>query len=367
MFGDRMVIANATGCSSIWGGPLPAIPYTTNDLGHGPAWSNSLFEDNAEFGLGMLIANKYRRAKLVEKTRDYLGADDMTACADALAGVKMDDDLKEALAKWADGANLSSGSRERAEALKAQLEAHKSKIPLLTELWENKELLVKPSQWIIGGDGWGYDIGYAGIDHVIATGEDVNILVMDNEVYSNTGGQASKATPTAAIAKFAAGGKVQGKKDLGAMAMTYGNVYVAQIASGANAQQTIKAFREAEEYPGPSLIIAYTPCINHGLTGGMFMTLEEAKEAVQSGYWSLYRYNPDNAEKDKPAMELDFKKPDFSTMKDFMMKQNRFSSLKAVRGDKAEELFDKTVGFAKKRFLYYADLSGQGEKIRENI
>ncbi|MDR3152567.1 MAG: pyruvate:ferredoxin (flavodoxin) oxidoreductase, partial [Bifidobacteriaceae bacterium] len=325
LFGDRMIIANATGCSSIWGGPMPAIPFTTNQAGHGPAWSNSLFEDNAEFGLGIAVAGKYRRDELIAKTRDYLGADDMTACADALAGVQMDQDLKTALAQWADNAYISENSRQRAENLKKQLQTHKSKLPILTELWQNKELLAKPSQWIIGGDGWGYDIGYAGIDHVIASGEDVNILVMDNEVYSNTGGQASKATPTAAIAKFAAAGKTQGKKDLGAMAMTYGGVYVAQIASGANAQQTIKAFKEAEAYQGPSLIIAYTPCINHGLKGGMFMSLDEAKEAVESGYWSLYRYNPDNAELSKPAMTLDYKKPDFSIMKDFMLKQNRFS------------------------------------------
>jgi pyruvate-ferredoxin/flavodoxin oxidoreductase len=367
LFGDRMIIANATGCSSIWGGPLPAIPFTTNDKGHGPAWSNSLFEDNAEYGLGMYMANKYRRSKLINKTRDYLGADDYIACADALANVQIDDELKTALAQWADGAFVSEGSRNRAENLKKQIQLHKSKIPLLTELWDNKELLIKPSQWIIGGDGWGYDIGYAGIDHVIATGEDINILVMDNEVYANTGGQASKATPTAAIAKFAASGKTTGKKDLGAMAMTYGNVYVAQIASGANAQQTIKAFREAEAYPGPSIIIAYTPCINHGLKGGMFMSLAEAKEAVESGYWSLYRYNPDNLDKNKSAMMLDYKKPDFSIMKDFMMKQNRFSALQTVHKDKAEQLFDKTVDFAKKRFLYYADLSGQGDKIRQTV
>ena len=220
---------------------------------------------------------------------------------------------------------------------------------------------------MIGGDGWAYDIGYGGIDHVISTGADVNILVLDNEVYSNTGGQISKATPAAAIVKFAASGKNAAKKDLGMMAMTYGNVYVAQIASGANAIQTMRAFEEAEKFPGPSVIIAYTPCIVHGLSGGMRQSIQEAKDAVSSGYWSLYRYNPSLKAQGKEPMSLDFKKPDFSKMPDFMRTQVRFRALETVHPEHAKALFDKTVNDAKTRFYNYARLAGQEEKIRQRL
>jgi pyruvate-ferredoxin/flavodoxin oxidoreductase len=363
LFGDRMTIANATGCSSIWGAAIPAAPFTTNAQGFGPAWSNSLFEDNAEFGLGIFLANKIKREGLLGRAKDILGmGDNATACGEnAMANATLSAGTRAALQEWVDGYNVSEGSRDRAEALKAALEkdgGEKATDPILKEIFKGKDLFAKPSQWIIGGDGWGYDIGYGGVDHVLASGEDVNILVMDNEVYSNTGGQASKATPAAAIAKFAAAGKQAGKKDLGSMAMTYGNVYVAQIASGANSAQTLKAIQEAEAYNGPSLVIAYTPCINHGLAGGMHLTLQEAKEAVESGYWQLYRFDPQKGEDGKNPFQLDFKKPDFSKTKEFMLKQNRFSSLQRIQGDNADKLYDKTVADAKRRYNRYAVMAG---------
>ncbi|MBP2100188.1 pyruvate:ferredoxin (flavodoxin) oxidoreductase [Enterococcus rivorum] len=353
MFGDRMLIANATGCSSIWGGAAPVSPYTTNDQGQGPAWSNSLFENNAEFGYGMLLANQTRR--------EHLAIDMSKAMKD------VSPELKALMIDWIDHMNHGEGTQQRAAKLKAALLEEKQGNPLLEELFTQNDLFVKNSQWMIGGDGWAYDIGYGGIDHVLASGADVNILVLDNEVYSNTGGQTSKATPASAIAKFSASGKYVSKKDLGMMAMTYGNVYVAQIASGANQMQTIKAFEEAEKFPGPSLIIAYTPCIVHGLSGGMGKTLQEAKEAVSSGYWSLYRFNPEAKEVGKNPMSLDYKKPKFEEMKDFMRKQVRFSSLETTQPQFAEKLFDKTVEDAKERFYNYARLAGQEEKIRAKL
>ncbi|MDR2508573.1 MAG: pyruvate:ferredoxin (flavodoxin) oxidoreductase [Candidatus Ancillula sp.] len=363
LFGDRMTIANATGCSSIWGAAIPAAPFTTNAKGFGPAWSNSLFEDNAEFGLGIFLANKIKREGLLESAKDILSlGDSATACGEnAMAHAALGDDLRNALQDWVNGYNDSEANRDRAEALKealAKAGGESASDPVLRDLYKGRDLFAKPSQWIIGGDGWGYDIGYSGVDHVLASGEDVNILIMDNEVYANTGGQASKATPAAAIAKFAAAGKHGGKKDIGAMAMTYGDVYVAQIASGANSMQTLKAIREAESFNGPSLIIAYTPCINHGLAGGMHLTLQEAKEAVESGYWSLYRFDPRLKSDDKNPFQLDFKKPDFSKTKEFMLKQNRFSSLQRVHGDNANKLYEKTVQDAKERYERYASLAG---------
>ncbi|MDR1861798.1 MAG: pyruvate:ferredoxin (flavodoxin) oxidoreductase [Candidatus Ancillula sp.] len=363
LFGDRMTIANATGCSSIWGAAIPAAPFTTNDKGYGVAWSNSLFEDNAEFGLGIFLANKIKRQALYNSAKDILGlGDNATACGEnAMANATLPPHTREALQAWAEGFNDSEGNRDRAEALKAALDkdgGDNASDPVLRDLSKGRDLFAKPSQWIIGGDGWGYDIGYGGVDHVLASGEDVNILIMDNEVYSNTGGQASKATPAAAIAKFAAAGKVAGKKDIGAMAMTYGNVYVAQIASGANSAQALKAIREAEAYNGPSLIIAYTPCINHGLAGGMHLTLQEAKDAVESGYWSLYRFDPTKGETEAEKFQLDFKKPDFAKTKEFMLRQNRFSSLQRIQGDNADKLYDKTVSDARTRFNRYAVMSG---------
>ncbi|MDR0921507.1 MAG: pyruvate:ferredoxin (flavodoxin) oxidoreductase [Lactobacillales bacterium] len=353
MFGDRMMIANATGCSSIWGGAAPASPYTTNEDGQGPAWSNSLLEDNAEYGYGMHLASVARRQALaVEMSR---------VIPDASS------ELASLMEAWLDHLNDGEGTRQRSTKLIAALEAEKEGKPDLEAIYRQRDLFVKPSQWMIGGDGWAYDIGYGGIDHVIASGADVNILVLDNEVYSNTGGQVSKATPTSAIAKFAASGKYISKKDLGMMAMSYGNVYVAQIASGANAMQTIKAFEEAERFPGPSVIIAYTPCITHGLKGGLSMSLGEAKEAVNSGYWSLYRYNPELREQGKNPMTLDFKRPDFTQMPKFMHKQVRFSALERVHPDHAEQLFIKTVHDASTRFFNYARMSGDEEKIKARM
>lgn len=353
MFGDRMMIANATGCSSIWGGTSPVSPYTTNHLGQGPAWSNSLFEDNAEYGYGMFLANQTRREKLAAQLQSLKA--------------NVSEELQALIDDWDLHREESAGTQQRATKLIAALEAEAATTPQLNKILQEKDLFVKPSQWMIGGDGWAYDIGFGGIDHVLASGADVNILVLDNEVYSNTGGQVSKATPTSAIAKFAASGKFVSKKDLGMMAMTYGHVYVAQIASGANQMQTIKAFEEAERFPGPSIIIAYTPCITHGLAGGMRQSLKEAQEAVASGYWSLYRYNPLLAEKGKQPMTLDFKKPAFDQMPAFMQTQVRFASLQSANPNAAQALFEKTVSDAKTRFYNYARLAGQEEKIRAKL
>jgi pyruvate-ferredoxin/flavodoxin oxidoreductase len=361
LFGDRMMIANATGCSSIWGAAFPAGPFTTTEKGYGPAWSNSLFEDNAEFGFGMKVGSEARRRHLQEQITEIV---ERGATED---GSKLSPELAETMQAWLDSWQDSDKVREAADALKEKLEADKAGNAELESLYTNKDLLVKTSQWILGGDGWAYDIGYGGLDHVIASGQNVNLLVMDNEVYANTGGQASKATPEAAIAKFAAAGKRTAKKDLGALAISYGNVYVAQIASGANPQQTIKAFEEAEKFPGTSIVIAYTPCINHGLAGGLRNSLTEAKEAVESGYWSLYRYNPELKEKGKNPMQLDYKKPDFSKTKDFILKQVRFSALSRIDAELAERLYAKTVEDAKERFYKYATLSGEIDKIKAKL
>ncbi|MBY5034743.1 pyruvate:ferredoxin (flavodoxin) oxidoreductase [Streptococcus gallolyticus] len=347
LFGDRMMIANATGCSSIWGGMAPTSPYSKNCHGQGPAWSNSLLEDSAEFGYGMLVANQSQRQALVPLMQEAM----------RLAGPE----LNLLMQDWIDHMDEGKGSRTRSNKLTQALQEVQHQHPLLQKLYDKRDLFVKSCQWIIGGDGWAYDIGYGGLDHVLASGADVNILVLDNEVYSNTGGHLSKGTPTSAITKFSASGNSSAKKDLGMMAMTYGNVYVAQVASGANPVQVIKAFEEAASYPGPSLVIAYVPCITHGLQGGMSQTLTEAKEAVDCGYWSLYRYNPLLTEQDKNPMVLDFKRPDFDQMIDFMMKQERFSALKEVNPNQADKLFEKTVYQAKRRFRHYASLSGDLE------
>ena len=347
MFGDRMMISNATGCSSIYGG-TQATPYTTNNLGQGPAWSNSLFEDNAEYGYGMWFASQTRRQKLAAQVK--------------LALPTMSDTLAQLAKDWVEHLEDSEGTRARAEKFKALLKEEKENSPLLQEIYNQKDQFVKPTQWIFGGDGWAYDIGFGGLDHVIASGADVNILVMDNEVYANTGGQVSKGTPASAIAQFASGGKVAAKKDLGFMAMTYGNVYVAQIASGANMMQTIKAFDEAEKHNGPSLIIAYTPCITHGNYEGMSKVLDEAKAAVNSGYWQLYRYNPALEEVGKNPLTLDFKRPDFGQVRELLVKQSRFANLMKVNAEQAELLYAKAATDAKKKFLRYARMSGDYEK-----
>ncbi|WP_374284344.1 pyruvate:ferredoxin (flavodoxin) oxidoreductase [Lactococcus sp.] len=348
MFGDRMMISNATGCSSIYGG-TQATPYSTNADGQGPAWSNSLFEDNAEYGYGMHLASVSRRQKLADEV--------LSALTD------MSDDLQELAKDWVLHLFDSEGTRARAEKMKAMLASEHFNSDRLDKIYAQRDQFVKPTQWIFGGDGWAYDIGFGGLDHVIASGADVNILVMDNEVYANTGGQVSKATPASAIAQFASGGKSGAKKDLGAMAMTYGDVYVAQIASGANMMQTIKAFDEAEKHKGPSLIIAYTPCISHGLYAGMHMVLDEAKQAVNSGYWQLYRYNPELEEAGKNPFTLDFKRPDFSQVRDLLLKQSRFGNLLKVNKEHAEALYEKAATDSRKRFLRYARMSGDYEKF----
>lgn len=346
MFGDRMMIANATGCSSIWGASAPATPYTVNDQGHGPAWGNSLLEDNAEYGYGMYLANQTMRKALSNKV------------SKALTEETLSDNLRDALVDWQTNMAVSEDTRERAEQLQLALLSEMQGNAILESIYNDRELFIKRSQWMLGGDGWAYDIGFGGIDHVLASGEDVNIFVMDNEVYSNTGGQSSKATPTAAIAKFASGGKSVGKKDLGIMAMSYGNIYVAQIAMGASKRQTLKAIEEAEAYPGPSLIIAYTPCINHGISSGMKTMLTETQKAVECGYWSLYRYNPALEAKGKNPMTMDFKKVDFDQFEDFLKRETRYSALYKANPEVASKLSEKTRSDAEKRFKRYAIMAG---------
>ena len=369
LFGDRMMIANATGCSSIWGASAPSTPYTTNHRGYGPAWANSLFEDNAEFGLGMYLGVKQIRDKVAECVEDVLGfktAEELQSCAIGtedcsekdMTGTVISTELRAALEDWLNNKDLGEGTRERAEKVIELIEKEKGSDKLLNEIYENRDFLVKRSHWIFGGDGWAYDIGYGGVDHVLASGEDVNILVFDTEVYSNTGGQSSKATPTAAIAKFAASGKKTKKKDLGAMAMTYGYVYVAQIAMGADKNQTLKAIAEAEAYPGPSLIIAYAPCINHGLKAGMGCSQLEEKKAVECGYWGLYRYNPQLKEEGKNPFSLDSKEPT-ANFKDFLMGEVRYASLAKQFPEDAEALFAKTEKDAKERLANYKKLAEQ--------
>ncbi len=342
LFGDRMMVANATGCSSIWGASAPSMPYTKNCNGHGPAWANSLFEDNAEFGLGMLLGVTQLRDKLAMNVEEAI-----KTASPALAA---------ALKNWFDNKDVGAGSRERANELIALLEAEKGDNALLNEIYKNKDFLVKRSQWIFGGDGWAYDIGYGGLDHVLASGEDVNVMVFDTEVYSNTGGQSSKATPTAAIAKFAASGKKTKKKDLGMMAMSYGYVYVAQVSMGADKNQTMKAILEAEAYKGPSLIICYAPCINHGLKAGMGCSMDEAKKAVECGYWGMYRFNPALKEQGKNPFTLDSKEPTAS-FRDFLMGEVRYASLAKQFPEAAEALFEKTEKDAMERLANYKKLA----------
>lgn len=345
LYGDHMMIANTTGCSSIWGASSPATPYTVNDEGQGPAWSNSLFEDNAEFGFGMHIANNVKRQRLANQVRA------------ALAAKIGAEDTQALLADWLEHMEDGEGTQQRAAKLAAALTTETD--PALQEILQHKDLFAKISQWIIGGDGWAYDIGFGGIDHVLASGEDINIFVMDNELYANTGGQMSKATPSAAVAKFAAGGKRTAKKDLGMIAATYGNVYVAQISLEANQNQALKAIAEAESYPGPSLIIGYTPCINHGLKGGMSHTIEEAKEAVESGYWQLYRYDPRLAARGKDPMRLDFKKAEFDKIPAFVEKQTRFSRLHNIKQNDAEvaAMLDQTTEDMRERSENYTRMA----------
>ncbi|GHU53881.1 pyruvate-flavodoxin oxidoreductase [Clostridia bacterium] len=349
LFGDRMYIANATGCSSIWAGSAPSTPYTTNEKGQGPAWGNSLFEDNAEFGLGMYTAVKHIREGLAIKAK-------------TLSEKTGNGDVKAAISEWLDTLQKAEESKSASAKLASVLESAElsgDEGQLAKEILERKDFLVKKSQWILGGDGWAYDIGFGGLDHVLASGEDVNVLVFDTEVYSNTGGQASKSTPTGAIAKFAASGKRVRKKDLGMIAMSYGYVYVAQVAMGANQSQLIKALTEAEAYPGPSLIIAYAPCINHGLTVGMGCTQLETKKAVEAGYWHLYRYNPTLEDEGKNPFVLESKEPtaDFN---EFILSEVRYSSLKRAFPDVADTLFDHAKADAVRRLKTYKRLNDNG-------
>ena len=331
LYGDRMFIANATGCSSIWGCSAPATPYTVNKEGKGPVWANSLFEDNAEFGLGMAISIRTRRNEMksaVERLEDTLGVP-----------------AKAWLATF-DDAKLSAKTGDAlVEACKAIADKNEDAKYVI----DNKDMLVKPSMWIFGGDGWAYDIGYGGLDHVLASGENVNIIVFDTEVYSNTGGQSSKATPIGAVAKFAASGKAVKKKDLAQIAMAYGYVYVAQVAMGANPAQTLKAIREAESYDGPSIIIAYAPCINHGVKAGMNKAMAEMKHAVLSGYWNLLRYNPDLEKQGKNPLSLDSGVATES-YRDFIMGEVRYNSLKLRFPERAEKLFDEAEKMSKERY-----------------
>ncbi len=350
LFGDREMIANATGCSSIYSASIPATPYTTNAKGQGPAFDNSLFEDFCEFGLGMAIGNKKMKNRIEGLLNELIAKDDTPA------------DFKAAAEKWIESKDDADGSKAAAAELKPLIaKGAEAGCPTCQELKTLDHYLVKRSQWIIGGDGASYDIGYGGLDHVLASGEDVNILVLDTEVYSNTGGQSSKATPLGAIAQFAASGKRVSKKDLGLMETTYGYIYVAQIAMGADNAQTLKAIREAEAYKGPSLIIAYAPCINHGIKGkeadgkkrSMSRSQHEEALAVECGYWHLWRYNPDNAKEGKNPFTLDSKAPNWENFRNYLMGEVRFASLKKAFPAEAEELYTETEKSAKRRYQSY--------------
>ena len=337
LFGDRMYIANATGCSSIWGNSSPSTPYTVNEKGQGPAWSNALFEDNAEFGYGMLLAQKAIRGGLKAKVEAVMNSE------------KAPEEVKAACKEYLDtfdcGATNGTATDKLVEAIKD------ADCDTCREIVKNKDFLAKKSQWIFGGDGWAYDIGFGGVDHVLASGKDINVMVFDTEVYSNTGGQSSKATPTGAVAQFAAGGKETKKKDMASIAMSYGYVYVAQIAMGADYNQAVKAIAEAEAYPGPSLIIAYAPCINHGIKKGMSKAQTEEQLAVQTGYWHCFRFNPALAAEGKSAFTLDSKAPS-GDYQEFLNGEVRYNSLKRANPAKAERLFGKNEQEAKDRYTY---------------
>lgn len=341
LYGDRMMISNATGCSSIYGGSAPSTPYRTNKDGHGPAWANSLFEDNAEYGYGMAIGTRQMRERIERFMKTYM--EDVSP------------DTREAFAEWIEKREDSERSKEASRAVVKAIKKEKHEVAGMIAPLE--QYLVKKSVWVIGGDGWAYDIGYGGLDHVLASGEDINILVLDTEVYSNTGGQSSKSTPIGAVAKFAASGKKIRKKDLGMMAMSYGYVYVAQVAMGASQSQFLKAVKEAESYRGPSMIIAYSPCINHGLRAGMGMTQEEEKNAVLSGYCANYRYNPLLEEEGKNPFTLDSKEPDWSMFRKFLMGEVRYASLLKAFPEEANKLFDAAEESAKWRYKSYVRLA----------
>jgi len=337
LFGDHLVLANATGCTSIYGGSFPSTPYTTNKDGFGPAWANSLFEDNAEFGFGMRIAYETMRDRVQSVFANHLN--------------EMPEELKANAQSWIENRKSAEITRKLKKELVAQLE--KIDAPYAHELLELKDYFGKVSQWIMGGDGWAYDIGFGGLDHVIANNEDVNILILDTEVYSNTGGQSSKAAPTGAIAKFAAAGKPTKKKDLGAIAMSYGHVYVAQISHGASQAQVVKAMKEAESYEGPSLVIAYAPCIEHGIKGGLTNSFAQAKLATQCGYWPTFRFDPRLEEEGKNPFQIDSRPPVWDKYHDFLLNEARFAQLAQINPDHAAELLDLNMENAKKRWKMY--------------
>lgn len=346
LFGDRMSIANATGCSSIWGGSAPSMPYCTDDCGNGPSWANSLFEDNAEYGYGMAVSQEQTRNRIENLMKEFIE-------------LNVDKDANEAFNAWIEGKEDYKTSKAASVNVLKVLDKKfgNDKADEIIETLQGLErFLVKKSQWIIGGDGWAYDIGYGGLDHVLASGENINVLVLDTEVYSNTGGQASKSTPTAAIAQFAAAGKLTKKKDLGLMATTYGYVYVAQIALGADKNQAFKAIKEAEAYDGPSLIIAYAPCINHGIRVGMGFSVEEEKKAVETGYWHLYRFNPELKAQGKNPFILDSKEPT-KPFREFLDGEVRYTSLKKLFPERAEKLYEVAEENAKERYASYVTLS----------
>ncbi|MGN0679146.1 MAG: pyruvate:ferredoxin (flavodoxin) oxidoreductase, partial [Oscillospiraceae bacterium] len=353
LFGDRMYIANATGCSSIWAGSEPSTPYTTNKEGKGPAWGNSLFEDNAEFGLGMFLAQDTLRTRAQNKLKEIAALDGHEQ-AKAL--------IDEYFATANDGKANAVATKNLVNALENCPCANE---PQVAEVLKLKNYLSKKSQWIFGGDGWAYDIGYGGVDHVLASGKNVNILVFDTEVYSNTGGQASKATNIGAVAQFAAGGKDVKKKDLAGIAMSYGYIYVAQIAMGADRNQCLKAIAEAEAYDGPSLIIAYAPCINHGIKGGLTIAQQVEKEAVEAGYWHLFRFNPTLADEGKSPFTLDSKAPT-GDVKAFMMREVRYNSLVRANPERAEKLFDRAVKNFKSKYDHLVELDKAYKEEFEN-
>ncbi|NSW90904.1 MAG: pyruvate:ferredoxin (flavodoxin) oxidoreductase [Firmicutes bacterium] len=362
LFGDRMIIANATGCSSIWGASAPSIAYTTNAEGKGPAWANSLFEDNAEYGYGMYLGVKQIREKLAslmeqvvnDRGRVNAGIKDEESPA---SSAQITEELKQAFREWVNSKDDGKASKIASDKILKILKNYNySDNRIIEEIMEKKDFLVKPSVWIIGGDGWAYDIGFGGVDHVLALGENVNLFVMDTEVYSNTGGQSSKATPAAAVAKFASAGKKTAKKDLGLMAITYGHVYVAQISMGADMNQTIKAIVEAENYNGPSLIIAYSPCINHGIKTGMGTSIMEERKAVEAGYWHLYRYNPELKKQGKNPFILDSREPK-SSFKDFIKGEIRYSQLMNTFPDIAGEMYELAEQNARERYEMYRQLA----------
>jgi len=349
LFGDHMVFANATGCTSIYGGSFPSTPYTTNAEGFGPAWANSLFEDNAEFGFGMKIAYETIRDRIQSLFVDHLN--------------EMPEALKVMVEEWIANRKSAEITRNLKKPIIAELE--KINKPYAKELLDVKEYLVKISQWIMGGDGWAYDIGYGGIDHVIANNEDVNIIVLDTEVYSNTGGQSSKSAAAGSIAKFTAAGKPGKKKDLGAIAMSYGHVYVAQISHGASSAQVLKAMKEAESFDGPSLIIAYAPCIEHGIKGGLTNTFAQAKLATACGYWPTYRFDPRREAEGKNPLQLDSKAPVWDKYHDYLLSEGRYAQLAQINPDHAAELLDKNLKDAKRRYKMYTRYAAMDYSIEE--